>query len=137
MTTQPRIRLDDLTSDALDQLYDRAERLEAGARVRSALLEEARDALETAGAHGDDWPRLVPAIEELARRADTADAVAEGNLRHVKQLITDLRKAEASVRELEAALNRVRALADIAPTGAQGPTFAAIDLAIQNNLPTT
>ena len=66
MTTQPRIRLDDLTSDALDQLYERIALLEAGARERSALLEEARDALETAGAHGDDWPRLVPAIEELA-----------------------------------------------------------------------
>ncbi|NEB83949.1 hypothetical protein G3I43_07120 [Streptomyces anulatus] len=70
MTTQPRIALDDLTSDALDQLYDRLAALENGARERSALLEEARDALEAAGineAHGgESWPRLVPAIEELA-----------------------------------------------------------------------
>ena len=67
-----RIALDDLTSDQLDQLYDRIDTLEAGARERSALLEEARDALENAGineAHGgESWPRLVPAIEELANR---------------------------------------------------------------------
>ncbi|MFF7183282.1 hypothetical protein [Streptomyces sp. NPDC008121] len=88
----PRIRLDDLTSDALDQLYERAERLH---RSRN-------------------------------RWADHAGRLQDRAL-----------TAEARVRELEAALNRVRALADIAPTGAQGPTFAAIDLAIQNNLPTT
>lgn len=74
MTAQPgRIALDDLTSDALDDLYARLDLLEAGARERSALLEEARDALEAAGApraHGDDWPRLVPAIEELAADRD-------------------------------------------------------------------
>ncbi|WP_089117076.1 hypothetical protein [Streptomyces sp. SS07] len=74
MTGQPRIPLDDLTSDALDQLYDRLDLLESGARERSALLEEARDALEAAGineAHGgESWPRLVPAIEELAADRD-------------------------------------------------------------------
>ncbi|MFF8297713.1 hypothetical protein ACF07M_20265 [Streptomyces globisporus] len=75
MTTQPdRIALDDLTSDALDQLYARLELLENGARERSALLEEARDALEAAGineAHGgESWPRLVPAIEELVAERD-------------------------------------------------------------------
>ncbi|MFI2084347.1 hypothetical protein ACH43Y_28810 [Streptomyces rubiginosohelvolus] len=74
MTGQPRIPLDDLTSDALDQLYDRLDLLESGARERSALLEEARDALEAAGineAHGgESWPRLVPAIEELAAERD-------------------------------------------------------------------
>lgn len=67
-----RIGLDRLTSDQLDQLYARLDTLEAGARERSALLEEARDALEAAGineAHGgDSWPCLVPAIEELAKR---------------------------------------------------------------------
>ncbi|MFJ8221432.1 hypothetical protein [Streptomyces griseus] len=79
MTTQPRIALDDLTSDALDALYDRLDLLENGARERSALLEEARDALEAAGineAHGgESWPRLVPAIEELVADRDrlTAD----------------------------------------------------------------
>ncbi|MBV7671400.1 hypothetical protein STHAL_18280 [Streptomyces halstedii] len=31
MTTQPRIRLDDLTSDALDQLYDQLEQAELDA----------------------------------------------------------------------------------------------------------
>ncbi|KOG84464.1 hypothetical protein ACZ90_07745 [Streptomyces albus subsp. albus] len=113
MTTQPeRIALDDLTSDALDDLYARLDLLEAGRDERAALLEEARDALEAAGAgrvHGDDWPRLVPAIEELARRADTADAIAEGNLRHVKQLIPAVRAAEARVRELEAENARLTA----------------------------
>ncbi|MFD5975539.1 hypothetical protein [Streptomyces bacillaris] len=87
--------------------------LENGARERSAILEEARDALEAAGineAHGgESWPRLVPAIEELARRAETADAVAEGNLRHVKQLIPAVRQAEARVRELEADLTALAA----------------------------
>ena len=73
MTTQPdRIQLDGLTSDALDQLYARLDALENGARERSALLEEARDALEAAGineAHGgESWPRLVPAIEALSAR---------------------------------------------------------------------
>ncbi|MFW3477432.1 hypothetical protein [Streptomyces microflavus] len=52
--------------------------LENGARERSALLEEARDALEAAGineAHGgESWPRLVPAIEELAAERDRLTA---------------------------------------------------------------
>lgn len=77
MTGQPRIPLDDLTSDTLDALYDRLALLENGARERSALLEEARDALENAGAagaHGDDWPRLVPAIEQLAAERDRLTA---------------------------------------------------------------
>ncbi|MBD3549835.1 hypothetical protein [Streptomyces sp. JV180] len=65
MTTQPeRIALDALTSDALDALHARLDLLEAGAR----------DALEAAGineAHGGgSWPRLVPAIEELAADRD-------------------------------------------------------------------
>ncbi|MFE5853565.1 hypothetical protein ACFQ61_10175 [Streptomyces sp. NPDC056500] len=55
--------------------------LENGARVRSALLEEARDALESAGineAHGgDSWPRLAAAIEELAGARDRAEAALE------------------------------------------------------------
>ncbi|WP_031029998.1 MULTISPECIES: hypothetical protein [unclassified Streptomyces] len=115
MTTQPeRIPLDDLTSDALDTLYDRLDLLENGARERSALLEEARDALEAAGineAHGgESWPRLAPAIEELARRADTSDAVAKGNLRHVKQLIPAVQQAEAT-------LARVRQAVDAGPVG--------------------
>lgn len=76
-----RIPLDHLTSDQLDTLYDRLAVLEAGARERSALLEEARDALEAARinrAHGDDWPRLVPAIEQLVTERNTARAA----LRH-------------------------------------------------------
>ncbi|WP_331728783.1 hypothetical protein OG693_39390 (plasmid) [Streptomyces sp. NBC_01259] len=76
-----RIPLGDLTSDQLDQLYERLDLLQRGAVERSALLEEARDALETAGineAHGgESWPRLVPAIEQLAHRAEQAQAAIE------------------------------------------------------------
>ncbi|MFF4338127.1 hypothetical protein [[Kitasatospora] papulosa] len=80
MTTQSdRIQLNDLTSDQLDQLYDRLDVLENGARERSALLEEARDALEAAGineAHGgESWPRLAPAIEALAADRDRYEEV--------------------------------------------------------------
>ena len=82
MTTQPdRIQLDGLTSDALDQLYARLDALENGARERSALLEEARDALEAAGineAHGgESWSWFVPAIEALAADRDRYEEVAE------------------------------------------------------------
>ncbi|MFE3491162.1 hypothetical protein [Streptomyces griseus] len=121
MTSQPeRVQLGDLTEDALAALYERLDLLEAGRDERVALLEEARDALEAAGAarvHGDDWPRLAPAIEELARRADTADAVAEGNLRHVKQLIPAVQAAEARVRGLEGIVARVTRAVDAGPVG--------------------
>ncbi|RPK56174.1 hypothetical protein EES43_24340 [Streptomyces sp. ADI96-02] len=74
MTAQPeRVPLDHLTSDHLDALHARLDLLEAGRDERVVLLEEARDALESAGApgaHGDDWPRLVPAIEQLAADRD-------------------------------------------------------------------
>lgn len=73
----------DLLRDRVDGLVARVAELETlsdrwgklatvmseGANTRAALLEEARDALESAGmtgARGDDWPRLAPAIEELA-----------------------------------------------------------------------
>lgn len=59
----------------------RVAELEAGLVERSALLEEARDALEAAGineAHGgDSWPRLVPAIEALAADRDRAEAAVD------------------------------------------------------------
>jgi transcriptional regulator with XRE-family HTH domain len=74
-TRAQRIPLDDLTSDQLDALYDRLELFNAAAHERSAILEAARDALENVGvnrAHGDDWPRLAPAIEELAAERDAA-----------------------------------------------------------------
>lgn len=60
-----------------------------GASERAALLDEARDALEEAGqagAHGDDWPEIGPAIRALAADRDRlaarvlalADAVEAG-----------------------------------------------------------
>ncbi|MFB6665910.1 hypothetical protein [Streptomyces parvus] len=112
MTGQPRIPLDDLTSDALDALYDRLDLLENGARERSALLEEARDALEAAGineAHGgESWPRLVPAIEELAAERDaTRDRLDY----HEQSLLPDLRRRAESDRQ---AIGRWRARAETA-----------------------
>ncbi|MBH0245848.1 hypothetical protein I3W98_28015 [Streptomyces cavourensis] len=44
MTTQPRIPLDDLTSDALDALYDRLDR---AAGLADRLEESAENALRT------------------------------------------------------------------------------------------
>ncbi|MFD5111463.1 hypothetical protein ACFWNG_03960 [Streptomyces sp. NPDC058391] len=57
------------TDDVIDRLVAVVGPTYQGAAVHRALLEEARDALEAAGitgAHGDDWPRLAPAIEQLA-----------------------------------------------------------------------
>lgn len=75
-----RIRLDDMTDDQLDALRDYIARLEAGRDAREAIHEEARDALESAGAgeaHIDDWPELAPAIRRLAAERDAlAAAVA-------------------------------------------------------------
>ncbi|MFE3004222.1 MULTISPECIES: helix-turn-helix transcriptional regulator [unclassified Streptomyces] len=109
---QPRIPLDDLTSDALDQLYDRLALLEAGRDERVALLEEARDALEAAGineAHGgESWPRLVPAIEELAAERDAARARLDY---HEQSLLPDLRRRAESDRQ---AIGRWRARAETA-----------------------
>ncbi|MGC5534275.1 hypothetical protein [Streptomyces sp. SR-10] len=45
---------------------------------------------------------LAQLVSELERRADTSDAVAKGNLQHVKQLIPAVQQAEARARELEA-----------------------------------
>ncbi|MFH8483564.1 hypothetical protein [Streptomyces sp. NPDC018055] len=96
-----RIALDDLTSDALDALYDRLALLENGARERSAILEEARDALEAAGineAHGgESWPRLVPAIEELAADRAGWKARFERVQERVGELETDNHRYEEVV----------------------------------------
>ncbi|MET9942973.1 hypothetical protein, partial [Streptomyces halstedii] len=75
--------------------------LENGARERSALLEEARDTLEAAGineAHGgESWPRLVPAIEELAAERDRAQRSAT---LHTDAHRTATRRADALEAEL-------------------------------------
>ncbi|MFE2407059.1 hypothetical protein ACFXDE_01810 [Kitasatospora sp. NPDC059408] len=49
-------------------LIERTQLAEAGARERAALLEHARDLLEPWGGHGDAWPDIAPAIEELTRQ---------------------------------------------------------------------
>ncbi|MFE3381336.1 hypothetical protein [Streptomyces anulatus] len=72
MTTQP---------ERIHHLLDRL--------LRGVLLPEERE-------------QLAALVRELERRADTSDAVAKGNLQHVKQLIPAVRAAEARVRELEA-----------------------------------
>lgn len=65
-----------------------------------ALLEEARDTLEAAGineAHGgDSWPRLAPAIEELATRAEQAEAARD-------EAIVRAEYAEATVERVRQA----------------------------------
>ncbi|WP_329616434.1 hypothetical protein OG244_28310 [Streptomyces brevispora] len=112
-----RIPLDDLTSDQLDQLYERLDLLQRGAVERSALLEEARDALETAGineAHGgESWPRLVPAIEQLAKRAEQAE-----DLLRVAHETSN--RSEAERARAAATIECVRQLHQPAPGGSGG-----------------
>lgn len=55
----------------------------------------------------EEAEQLAGAVRELERRADVSDAVAKGNLKHVKQLIPAVRTAEARVRELETQLARL------------------------------
>ncbi|MFJ7525175.1 hypothetical protein ACIQ1S_09630 [Streptomyces griseus] len=131
MTTQPeRVQLNDLTEDALAALYERLDLLEAGRDERVALLEEARDALEAAGAgrvHGDDWPRLVPAIDELAAEVkilrarvnaqNEAADVAVSAIRLMNEAGAQRDYAEARVRGLEGIVARVTRAVDTGPVG--------------------
>lgn len=51
-----------------------------GAAAREAVVEECRDVLEAAGErgpHGDDWPRLAPAVRAVVAERDTAHARLE------------------------------------------------------------
>ncbi|MFD9721077.1 hypothetical protein [Streptomyces sp. NPDC059076] len=86
-----------------DALRERLNLLETGRRERSALLEEARDALENAGINeaqgGESWPRLVPAIEELAAARDLAEAT--------------LAQLHGRLEQAEAALERVRRFCEV------------------------
>lgn len=73
----------DLTADRsrletdLGHARQRAEQLQVGAIEREALLADARDLLEPWGGHGDGWPSLAPAIEELIGRLNAALVRAE------------------------------------------------------------
>lgn len=60
--------------------------------LRGVLLPEERE-------------QLAGLVRELERRADTSDAVAEGNLRHVKQLIPAVQQAEAVVARVTRAVD--------------------------------
>lgn len=81
--------------------------LTEGAIQRTALLEECRDILEQAGyngAHGDDWPRIAPALRELADDRERAR-------QQVEQLTGDVTYL------VDAALSLQRALQSEAPVG--------------------
>ena len=70
-------------------IVDRAGTVAAAAKERADLLEEARDALETAGqngAHGDDWPAIAPAIRAIAADRDEARQLAENMQGRTKAL---------------------------------------------------
>ncbi|MFJ3601866.1 hypothetical protein ACIPVA_03625 [Streptomyces anulatus] len=58
----------------------------------------------------EEAEQLAELVRELERRADVSDAVAAGNLRHVKQLIP-------AVQQAEAAIARVRQAVDAGPVG--------------------
>ncbi|HET6691722.1 MAG TPA: hypothetical protein VFG74_12745 [Miltoncostaeaceae bacterium] len=66
------------------RLEERLRDFTDGAADREAILTEARDALEDAGAggHGDDWPHLAPGIRALQDRAERAEQQA-ANVRAV------------------------------------------------------
>lgn len=49
--------------------------------------------------------QLAGLVRELERRADVSDAVAAGNLRHVKQLIPAVQQAEAVVARVTRAVD--------------------------------
>ncbi|MFF0409125.1 hypothetical protein ACFYUY_01650 [Kitasatospora sp. NPDC004745] len=56
------------------ELTEQLATAQAAASERAALLEHARDLLEPWGGHGDAWPDIAPAIEELIQRAEQAEA---------------------------------------------------------------
>jgi chromosome segregation ATPase len=103
----------DASHVTLRRYRKRAERAEAANTTHRALLEEARDALEAAGineAHGgNSWPRLVPAIEELAQRAEQAEAERDRVQQAACRTAENLRNAEQRAEQAEAAVERVRA----------------------------
>jgi hypothetical protein len=106
-----RIPLDQMTSEQLDDLYERLALLERGALERSALLDEARDTLANAGineAHGgESWPRLVPAIAELVAERNAAYEEANEQALHNDATCEAVKERD----EAQAAVERVRRLA--------------------------
>ncbi|MET9051200.1 hypothetical protein ABZW50_08610 [Streptomyces bacillaris] len=83
MTTQPRIPLDDLTSDALDALYDERD----DARLKAVNLE--RD-LRTERWYAEDRKR---GLRLQRQRAETAEA-------RVRELEAQLARANAALRHM-------------------------------------
>ncbi|MEU4296403.1 hypothetical protein [Kitasatospora aureofaciens] len=71
------------------ELIEQRDRAQAGAQERAVILEHARDLLEPWGGHGDSWPDIAPAIEELiseARRQTTRAVQAEARIAAVQEL---------------------------------------------------
>ncbi|MEV3946999.1 hypothetical protein AB0K57_04955 [Streptomyces halstedii] len=88
-TTQPRIPLDDLTSDALDQLYDRAERLH---RSRNRWADHAgrlQDRALTAEARARELEAAAPTRAALRARYTAAIVDAYPDLRYVADDLAD------------------------------------------------
>ncbi|MEV1006111.1 hypothetical protein [Streptomyces sp. NPDC049881] len=102
--TVPRMRLDDMTSDQLDALYDQLDMLTAGAAARSAIEEAARDALSAAGetgAHLDDWPHLAPAIDRLAAERDELRAELDGRDEEARERWIQRQLDETGIRAMD------------------------------------
>ncbi|MFH9761339.1 hypothetical protein ACH4MJ_04290 [Streptomyces anulatus] len=94
MTTQPRIALDDLTSDALDALYDQLDALRERRTKRSHLLQELKR---------DNFALRMDIVALL--EGFTVSEVQPGEINRAA-------RAEALMTELEAARDRALGLAD-------------------------
>ncbi|MFJ3141673.1 hypothetical protein ACIPJM_04380 [Streptomyces halstedii] len=87
MTTQPRIRLDDLTSDSLDQLYERAERLQRSRNRWADHAERLQDRALTAEAR-------VRELEANTATLQDALAAVTGQCRGLEARVRELTKAK-------------------------------------------
>src|SRR5688500_11960606 len=121
-----RVRLDDLTSDALDALYERAETAEKrlrlahqARRAKEHQLDDIRRALCDAGLMEDDDPYSHADLADLIRQtapAEAADAreqlrlvdgMRQQNLDSAAAAIQRAEHAEAALREVLALLGPV------------------------------
>ncbi|MER7517825.1 hypothetical protein [Streptomyces sp. NPDC126499] len=98
-----RIPLDDMTDDALDQLC--AELAEA--RAEQDRFRTMYDASE---ARVND---LIEERDKLDGQLTTMTDVARSNRRHVREIVPELETATQRAERAEAAIERVRAFADL------------------------
>ncbi|WP_393057692.1 hypothetical protein [Streptomyces sp. LN549] len=113
-----------MTGPTREQLLHLADRARRG-----VALDAEHDAL-AAGitAMADRLDRANKAIRFMLQQdADAADTAVRA--------IQLMNEAGAQRHKAEAAIERVRNLATLAPDGAKGPTWAALELAIDNALP--